>query len=63
MKQGEGYIKIGVIGTGSIAHVQKTYIYSAYSPDEKELERYCDKFGITNDCKSVEELIENVDAV
>lgn len=71
LKQGEGYIKIGVIGTGSIAsrfadevaHVQKTYIYSAYSPDEKELERYCDKFGITNDCKSVDELIENVDAV
>ena len=71
LKQGEGYIKIGVIGTGSIAsrfadevaHVQRTYIYSAYSPDEKELDRYCDKFGITNDCKSVEELIENVDAV
>ena len=71
LKQNEGYIKIGVIGTGSIAsrfadevaHVQRTYIYSAYSPDEKELERYCDKFGITNDCKNVEELIENVDAV
>lgn len=71
LKQGEGYIKIGVIGTGSIAsrfadevaHVQRTYIYSAYSPDEKELDRYCDKFGITNDCKSVEELIDNVDAV
>lgn len=71
LKQGEGYVKIGVIGTGSIAsrfadevaHVQRTYIYSAYSPDEKELERYCDKFGITNDCKNVEELIENVDAV
>ena len=71
LKQGEGYIKIGVIGTGSIAsrfadevaHVQRTYIYSAYSPDEKELDRYCDKFGITNDCKNVEELIENVDAV
>jgi len=68
---GEGYIRIGIIGTGSIAvrfaeeiaHVQRTYIHSAYSPDEKELDRYCDKFGITNDCKSVEELIENVDAV
>lgn len=71
LKQGEGYVKIGVIGTGSIAtrfaeevaHVQRTYIYSAYSPDEKELERYCDKFGITNDCESVEEMMENVDAV
>ena len=71
LKQGEGYIKIGVIGTGSIAsrfadevaHVQRTYIYSAYSTDENELGRYCDKFGITNDCKSVEELIEDVDAV
>lgn len=68
---GEGYVKIGVIGTGSIAtrfadevaHVQKTYIYSAYSPDEKELERYCDRFGITNDCHCVDDLIENVDAV
>ena len=71
LKQGEGYVKIGVIGTGSIAtrfagevaHVQKTYIHSAYNPDEKELERYCDKFGITNDCHSVEDLLDNVDAV
>ena len=71
LKQGEGYIKIGIIGTGSIAtrfadevaHVQKTYIHSAYSPDEKELERYCDKFGIIYECQSVEDLLENVDAV
>ena len=71
LRQGEGYVKIGVIGTGSIAtrfanevaHVQKTYIHSAYNPDVKELERYCDKFGITNDCHSVEDLLDNVDAV
>ena len=71
LKQGDGCVKIGVIGTGSIAtrfaeeiaHVQKTYIYSAYSPDEKELERYCDRFGITNDCHSVEDMLEDVDAV
>ena len=71
LKHGEGYIKIGVIGTGSIAtrfageiaHVQKTYIHSAYSPDVKELQLYCDKFGITDDCHSAEDLIENVDAV
>lgn len=71
LRQGEDYIKIGVIGTGSIAsrfaeevaHVQKTYIHSAYNPDVKELERYCDKFGITNDCHSVEDLLDNVDAV
>ena len=39
LRQGEDYIKIGVIGTGSIAsrfaeevaHVQKTYIHSAYN--------------------------------
>jgi len=71
LQQGEGYVKIGVIGTGSIAsrfaeevaHVQKTYIHAAYNPDEAELERYCDKFGITNDCHSVEDLLEKVDAV
>ena len=69
--QGDGYIKIGVIGTGSmasrfadeIAHVQKTYLHSAFSPDEKELGRYCDKFGILNESHSVEELLDNVDAV
>lgn len=71
LKHGEGYIKIGVIGTGSIAtrfaeevaHVQKTYIHSAYSPDAKEVQLYCDKYGISCDCHSVEDLIENVDAV
>lgn len=71
LRQGEGYVKIGVIGTGSIAtrfadevaHVQKTYIHSAYNPDVKELEQYCDKFGVTNDCHSVEDLLDNVDAV
>lgn len=71
LKKGEDYVKIGVIGTGSIAtrfaeevaHVQRTYIYSTFSPDEKELERYCDKFGITNDCHSVEDMLEDVDAV
>ena len=68
---GEGYIRIGIIGTGSIAvrfaeeiaHVQRTYIHSAYNPDEKELERFCDKFDITNDCHSIEDLLKNVDAV
>lgn len=71
LKQGVGYIKIGIIGTGSIAtrfaeeiaHVQKTYIHSAFNPDEKELERFCDKFGITNDCHNVDDLLKNVDAV
>lgn len=71
LQQGVGHIRIGIIGTGSIAtrfaeeiaHVQKTYIHSAYNPDEKELERFCYKFGITNDCHSVEDLLKNVDAV
>ena len=71
LQQGEGCISIGIIGTGSIAtrfaeeiaHVQRTYIHSAYNPDAKELERYCDKFGITNDCHCVEDLLKDVDAV
>lgn len=65
------YMRIGVIGTGSIAkrfveeavHVTNVYVAAAYNPDEAETHRFCDEFGITYECKSAEELIERVDAV
>ena len=70
-RQQSNYLRIGVIGTGSIAkrfaqemaYVDKVYLAAAYNPDEDELKRFCDEFGIANESHSLEEMFRVVDAI
>lgn len=70
-RQQSNYLRIGVIGTGSIAkrfaqemaYVDKVYLAAAYNPDEDELKKYCDEFGIANESNSLEEIFRVVDAI
>jgi predicted dehydrogenase len=70
-RQQSNYLRIGVIGTGSIAkrfaqemaYVDKVYLAAAYNPDEDELKKYCDEFGIANESNSLEEMFRVVDAI
>ena len=65
------YMRIGVIGTGSIAkrfveeavHVTNVYVAAAYNPDADETHRFCDEFGILHEAISAEDLFKRVDAV
>lgn len=65
------YLRIGVIGTGSIArrfaqeiaYVDWTFLAVAYNPDEKETHQFCDDFGIADEAVAVEDLYKKVDAV
>lgn len=65
------YLKIGVIGTGSIArrfmsevsYVNGGEIVAAYNPDFIQLEKFCDEFNIDCRCDSICQLISLVDAV
>lgn len=65
------YMRMGVIGTGSIAkrfveeavHVGSVYVASAYNPDADETHRFCDEFGIVHEATSAEDLYKLVDAV
>lgn len=65
------YLRIGVIGTGSIArrfaqemaYVDKVYLAAAYNPDENELKKYCDEFGIANESQTLEDMFRVVDAI
>lgn len=70
-RQQSNYLRIGVIGTGSIAkrfaqemaYVDKVYLAAAYNPDEDELKRFCDEFGIANESHSLENMFRVVDAI
>lgn len=70
-RQQSNYLRIGVIGTGSIAkrfaqemaYVDKVYLAAAYNPDEDELKRYCDEFGIENESQTLEDMFRVVDAI
>ena len=70
-RQQSNYLRIGVIGTGSIAkrfaqemaYVDKVYLAAAYNPDEEELKKYCDEFGIANESHSLEDMFRVVDAI
>lgn len=65
------YLRVGVIGTGSIAkrfveeavYVDSVYVVAAYNPDGEETHRFCDKYGISYEASSAEELYKKVDAV
>lgn len=68
---GNSSLKIGIIGTGSIArrfalempHVQNARITAAYNPDSNQLNTFCREFNIENPCNTLQELIEKSDAV
>lgn len=70
-RQQSNYLRIGVIGTGSIAkrfalemaYVDKVYLAAAYNPDEDELKKYCDEFGIANESQTLEGMFRVVDAI
>lgn len=67
----QSHIRIGVIGTGSIAkrfveesiYVSNVYVASAYNPDPTLTHKFCSEFGINNEATGVTDLIMNVDAV
>lgn len=64
-------IKIGIIGTGSIANrfipeadfVNNVIISCAYNPDFPECVKFCKKFNIPVAAKNIDELYENCNAV
>lgn len=70
-RQQSNYLRIGVIGTGSIAkrfaqemaYVDKVYLAAAYNPDEDELKKFCDEFGIDNESQTLEDMFRVVDAI
>lgn len=63
-------VKIGVIGTGSIArrfvpeskYVNNVNVVAAYNPDIEECTSFCEEFGL-DICSSVAELFEKVDSL
>lgn len=65
------YLRIGVIGTGSIAcrfaeeaaYVDNVYIAAAYNPNREELHAYCKEYGIDKEAESLEELLSACDAI
>lgn len=65
------YLRIGVIGTGSIArrfaqemaYVEKVFLAAAYNPDIDELKKFCDEFGIASDSQTLDDMFREVDAI
>ena len=65
------YLRIGVIGTGSIArrfaqemaYVEKVFLAAAYNPDIDELKRFCDEFGIASESQTLDDMFQEVDAI
>ena len=64
-------VRIGIIGTGSIASrfvpeasfVDGIRVTAAYNPDPEECARFCGRFGIAVQAGSPEELFDSCDAV
>lgn len=71
LRESRPNVRIGVIGTGSIASrfipeakfVSSNTVSAVYNPDFAEAEEFCRRFEIEKCCKSVEELLDSVDAV
>lgn len=65
------YLRIGVIGTGSIArrfaqemaYVEKVFLAAAYNPDIDELKKFCDEFGIASELQTLDDMLREVDAI
>lgn len=70
-RSGISPIRIGIVGTGSIAsrfateaaHVAGAYISVAYNPDITQLKLFCCKYGIATEAGNFEQLLECCDAV
>jgi glycerol-3-phosphate cytidylyltransferase len=64
-------VKIGVIGTGSIArrfvseikYVSSVSVCSVYNPDLNEAEKFCSEFGLGQPAKSLDELYSACDSI
>lgn len=71
LRESQISVRIGVIGTGSIARrfvpeasfVSGNEISAAYNPDTEACRDYCRTFGIGTAASSLEELLANCDAV
>lgn len=67
----QSMIRIGIIGTGSIArrfvpesgYVNSVSLCSAYNPSQEECRSFCQEFGIPVSATSIEELFNHSDAV
>lgn len=65
------YLRIGVIGTGSIArrfaqemaYVEKVFLADAYNPDIDEVKKFCDEFGIASESQTLDDMFREVDAI
>ena len=65
------YLRIGVIGTGSIArrfaqemaYVEKVFLAAAYNPDIDKLKKFCDEFGIASESQTLDDMFREVDAI
>lgn len=63
-------VKIGIIGTGSIArrfvpeskYVSNVDVVAAYNPNIKECVSFCDEFGLVS-CSTVDDLFSKVDSI
>lgn len=70
-REKQTYLRIGVIGTGSIAkrfvketvYVSNVYVAAAYNPVPTETHQFCKEYGIVNEASNVDELLSKVDAV
>lgn len=70
LRQERPVVRIGVIGTGSIASrfipeaacVNSIEVKSAYNPDMAECKTFCQRFGLQCS-ESIDELLESVDSV
>lgn len=70
LRQKRPTVRIGVIGTGSIAgrfvpeakYVNNVEVVAAYNPDPEECKSFCEKFGLVC-CSSVNDLLKVIDSV
>lgn len=71
LRENRPNVRIGIIGTGSIASrfvpeagfVSSNTITAAYNPDQEQTRSFCEKFGIEHCCNDVSELFEVSDAI
>ena len=71
IRQERPVVKVGSVGTGSIARrfvpesesVNSIVVTSAYNPDIVECQSFCKNYQIPNACTSFEELLKNCSAV
>lgn len=71
LRQERPLVKIGIIGTGSIAsrfvpeskNVNNAVISAVYNPDVDQTTSFCEKFGISVVARTLDELYDNCNAI